>query len=112
MSPFFVNYGYHPRMGVEPRREVKVQLVEDFVSKMQKVQEEVEAPLKKARDDMMRHVDRTRAHTPEYKVGDLVWLSTKDLNIPRPSRKFTEKQVGPYAISKVILPNAVVVKFP
>ena len=82
MSPFFVNYGYHPRMGVEPRREVKVQSVEDFVSKMQKVQEEAEAALKKARDDMMRHVDRTRAHTPEYKVGDLVWLSTKDLNIP------------------------------
>ena len=53
MSPFFANYGYHPRMGVEPRREVKVQSVEDFVSKMQKVQEEAEAALKKARDDMM-----------------------------------------------------------
>ncbi|KAF8227725.1 hypothetical protein L208DRAFT_1295198, partial [Tricholoma matsutake] len=47
---------------------------------------------------------------PEYKVGDLVWLSTKDLNIPRPSRKLMEKQVGPYAISKVISPNAVVLK--
>ena len=82
ISPFFVNYGYHPRMGVEPRREVKVQSVEDFVSQMQKVQEEAEAALKKARDDMMQHVDRTRARAPEYKVGDLVWLSTKDLNIP------------------------------
>ena len=29
-SPFFLNYGYHPRKGIEPKREYKVEAVKDF----------------------------------------------------------------------------------
>ena len=52
------------------------------------------------------------AHAPKYQVGDKVWLSTKDLHTTRPSRKLTERQVGPYPISKIISPNAVELKLP
>jgi hypothetical protein len=112
ISPFYANYGYDPRMGFEPRRNVKVQSVEDFVQRMQNVQKEVEAALHKARDDMKRYADHacTHTHTPKYQVGDKVWLSTKDLHTTRPSRKLMERQVGPYPISKIILPNAVELK--
>jgi hypothetical protein len=112
ISPFYANYGYNPRMGFEPRRNVKVQSVEDFVQRMQNVQAEAEAALHKARDDMKRYADRTRAHAPKYQVGDKVWLSTKDLHTTRPSRKLMERQVGPYPISKIISPNAVELKLP
>jgi len=30
ISPFYANYGFNPRMGFEPRRDVKVQAVEEF----------------------------------------------------------------------------------
>jgi len=48
----------------------------------------------------------------EYKEGDQVWLSTKNLNINQPSRKLTERQIGPYTITHIVSPNAVVLKLP
>ena len=99
-------------MGFEPRRNVKVQSVEDFVQRMQNVQKEAEAALHKACDDMKRYADRACAHAPKYQIGDKVWLSTKDLHTTRPSGKLMERQVGPYPISKIISPNAVELKLP
>jgi Chromo (CHRromatin Organisation MOdifier) domain len=110
--PFYANYGYNPHMGFEPRRNVKVQSREDFVQRMQNVQGEAEAALHKACDDMKHYSDHTHVHVPKYQIGDKVWLSTKDLHTTRPSRKLMEKQVSPYPISKIILPNAVELKLP
>jgi hypothetical protein len=112
VSPFYANYGYNPCMGFELRRNVKVQAVEDFVQRMKNVQAEAEAALQKAHKDMKRYVDCLYAEAPKYQIGDKVWLSTKDLHMSRPSRKLTEKHVGPYPISKIILPNAVELKLP
>jgi len=52
------------------------------------------------------------AHVPEYKEGDQVWLGTKNLNINQPLRKLTKRQIGPYTITHVVSPNAVVLKLP
>jgi hypothetical protein len=79
MSPFYANYGYNPQMGVEPRRQVKVQSVDDFLQQLKDAQKEVEVALHKAHDDMMHWVDWSCAQAPNYKPGNLVWLSTKDL---------------------------------
>ena len=49
-------------------------------------------------------------HALEYKEGDQVWLSTKNLNINWPLRKLTERQIGPYTITHIVSPNAVVLK--
>ena len=35
--------------------------------------------LQKAQEDMKRYADRERGEVEEYRVGDLVLLSTKDL---------------------------------
>ena len=45
---------------------------------------------------------------PEYKEGDQVWLSTKNLNINRPLRKLTKRKIRPYTITCVVSPNAIV----
>jgi len=42
----------------------------------------------------------------------MVWLSTKNLNVDRPSRKLTEHQLGLYEIVKIISSNAVKLKLP
>src|SRR5882757_1029220 len=86
--------------------------MEEFVQKLKSVQVEVEAALHKARDDMKKYVDRKHMDTPQYKPGDKVWLSTKDLKTTRPSRKLMEKQIGPYSITDIISPNAVKLKLP
>jgi len=68
--------------------------------------------LHEAHDDMKHFADQTCAHVPDYKVGDQVWLSTKNLNINQPSRKLTKRQIGPYTITHVVSPNAIVLKLP
>jgi len=64
---------------------------------------------------MKRYADRKRAEVNEYKVGDLVMLSTKDLKyqmVGRRTEKLTERFVGPYRIKKIISLNAVELELP
>jgi len=59
---------------------------------------------------MKRYTDRKRAEVDEYRIGDLVMLSTKDLKyqiVYRRMEKLTEKFIGPYKIKKVILFNTI-----
>ena len=77
--PFKANYGQDPRIGFEVKRKEKYEGAEKFVMKMKEIQEEAKAALGKAQEDIKKYVDRKRAEVDEYKVGDLVMLSTKDL---------------------------------
>lgn len=112
-TPFKVNTGQHPRMGFDVRRKGNHPAAEEFAKKMEELHKETQAALKKAQDDMRRYADRLRGEVPEYKEGDLVLLSTKDLVFKqRPTRKLMEKFIGPYKIKKVVSKNAVELTLP
>jgi len=64
---------------------------------------------------MKRYADKHRSEAVEYKVGDLMLLSTKDLKwqmVGRRSEKLTEQFVGLYRVKKIILANAVELDLP
>jgi len=64
---------------------------------------------------MKKYIDRKRGEADNYKVGDLVMLSTKNLKyqmVGRRTEKLTERFVGPYKIKKIISSNAVELKLP
>jgi len=110
MSPFKANYGQDPRMEFEMRRKGKYEGAEKFVIKMKEVQEEVKAALGKAQEEIKKYTNRKRAKVDEYKVEDLVMLSTKDLKyqmVRRRTEKLMERFIGPYKIKKIISSNAV-----
>jgi len=59
---------------------------------------------------MRKYADKKRLDIDEYKVGDLVMLSTKDLKyqmVRRRTEKLTERFVGPYRVKEIISLNAV-----
>ena len=57
---------------------------------------------------MKRYVDRGRKETEKWKKGDRVLLNTKNLVFKeKPSKKLTERYVGPYVIEEVVSSNAV-----
>ena len=113
VSPFIVNYGREMRMGGDIRRKGKVESVTEFVKRIKKVHEEAEAALRKTQEEMKRYADRGRKETEEWKKGDRVLLSTKNLVFKeRPSKKLIERYVGPYAIEEVVSSNAVKLKLP
>jgi len=114
-SPFKANYEQDPRMGFEGRKKGRYVGAEKFVEKMEKIQEEAKAALKKAQEDMRKYADRKRSDIDEYKVRDLVMLSTKDLKyqmVRRRTEKLTERFVGPYKIKEIISSNTVKLELP
>jgi len=71
--------------------------------------------LQKAQEDMKWYADRERREVEEYKVGNLVLLSTKDLKYQMAGRcteKFTEHFVGPYKVKAIISSNAIELELP
>jgi len=64
---------------------------------------------------MKKYADKKRAEVDNYRVGDLVMLSTKDLKyqmVRRRMEKLMERFVGPYKIKKIVLSNAVELELP
>jgi len=114
-SPFRANYRQDPRMGFEMRRKGKYEGAEKFITKIKEIQEEAKAALGKAQKEMKKYTDRKRAEVNEYKVGDLVMLSTKDLKyqmVGRRTEKLTERFVDSYRIKKIVSSNTVELELP
>ena len=75
---------------------------------MKKVHEEAGATLKRIQEEIKKYVDCSRRETEEWKRGDRVLLSTKDLVFKeRPVRKLMERYVGLYVIEEVVSSNVV-----
>jgi len=109
------NNGRNPRMGFEMRKKGKVLRAEEFVAKMKEIQEEAQVVLRKVQEEMKKQTDRHRGKVEEYKVGDMVLLSTRDLKwqmIRRRMDKLTERFVGPYRVKGIISSNAIELDLP
>ena len=73
------------------RKKGKVERVAEFVERMKKVHEEAGAVLKKVQEDKKRQADQGRKEIEDWKRGDRVMLSTKDLVFKeRPARKLVD----------------------
>ena len=115
MLPFKANYGQDPKMEFERRKKRKYIETENFVEKMKEIQEETKAVLGKVQEDMKKYADRRRSEVNEYKVEDLVILSTKDLKyqiVGRRTEKLTERFIDPYKVQKIVSSNAVKLELP
>jgi len=92
-------------MGFEGKRRGKYEATGKFVEKIKKIQEEAKAALGKVQEEMRKFVNRKWREEEEYKVGDLVLLSIKDLKWQIKGRrleKLTEHFVGPYKVKGIV----------
>ena len=106
--PFIANYGREMRMGGDIRKKGKVEKAEEFIERIKRIHEEAGAALKKAQEDMKRQADRGRKETENWKKGDRVLLSMKDLVFKeRLVKKLVNQYIGPYIIEEVVFTNVV-----
>jgi len=113
--PFKENYGQYSRMEFEVRKKEKYEGAEKFVTKMKEIQKKAKTALEKKMKEMKKYADRKREEVNEYKVGDLVMLSTKDLKyqmVSRMTEKLMERFIGPYKVKKIVSANAVKLELP
>ena len=97
-------------MGFEDRRKKKYEVTGKFVERIKKIQEEAKAALGKVQEEMKKFANRRQEEGEEYRVGDLVLLSTKDLKWQmkgRRSEKLMEHFVGPYKVKGIVSSNAI-----
>ncbi|XP_053575659.1 aldo-keto reductase family 1 member B1-like [Bombina bombina] len=62
--------------------------------------------------ELNKRTIKNRRPSPNYQVGDLVWLSTKNLKLQVPSKKLGSLFIGPFPIAKVVNQNAVTLTLP
>ena len=87
---------------------VSAPVAKDFVTIFNKVI----AASEKAKIMMKLQANKHRSVAPIYKIGDQVWLSMENLHmLNRASKKLTEKWIGLYEISSVML-NTVELRLP
>ena len=82
---------------------------------MRKIQEEVKAVLGKTQKEIKKFADRKQGEGEEYKVRNLVLLSTKDLKWKMKGRrleKLTKCFVGPYKVKGVVSSNVIELELP
>ena len=109
------NNGQNPKMGFKMRKKGKVMRAEEFTAKIKEIQEEAQVALRKAQEEMKKQADQHRGEVEEYKVGDMVLLSTKDLKwqmVGRRIDKLTERFVGPYRVKEIVSSNAIELDLP
>jgi len=84
-------------MSVEPVETV-APAAKDFAAIFNKVVKSS----KKAKCSMRLQADKHRNPTPDYVVGQQVWLSMDNLHmLNHASKKLTEKWIGPYEVTCV-----------
>jgi len=115
ISPFKVNYGQNLRMGFERRRKGKYEAAGKFVKRMKRIQEKAKAVLGEEQEEMKKFADKKQREGEEYRVGDLVLLSTKNLKWQmkeRRSEKLTKHFVRPYKVKGIISSNVIELELP
>jgi len=104
MSPFYANYGYHPRHTMKVRRPPGSvnPSAEALAQNLEQVHEELRTHLRMAQQTYKRNYDKKVNAPPPFKAGDLVWLNRAHVKTNRPSQKLDVKRLGPFRIREIV----------
>lgn len=111
-SPFFLNYGLHPRTPTSPPNSSKIPALDEWLSELSSARSAAEKALKKSAEYMKTSYDKRHSPNPDYRIGEKVWLSAKNINQTRPSPKLSFKRLGPFEITKKLTPVNYELKLP
>jgi hypothetical protein len=101
-APFELNYGYVPQMTNVTGEIPEYAGVRDFVDLALANIAVAHDAIIEAQVRATYQANKKRREEIPYSVGDLVFLSTKNLNLPKSrARKLAPKFIGPYKIAQV-----------
>ena len=112
VSPFFANYGYHPRMTFALDPEHTSPESHDTAEDLSKLHSYVKEELAKSQQRYDISANRDRMEPPPFNVGDRVWLNGKNIKTKRPMRKLDYRMLGPFDITDKISSHAFRLKLP
>lgn len=105
-TPFFLNYGLHPRVPGAVRTQLATvpAAAEEFATRMRDIVAKAKERLELARQRAMRISNPSRREAI-FKVGDRVLLSSRNIAMKTPgTNKLLPKYVGPFPVAEVLSP--------
>ncbi|KAM4061475.1 chromatin organization modifier domain-containing protein [Hirsutella rhossiliensis] len=84
----------------------------EFVAKMQEITDLLRTNLLSAQASQEQFANANRSPAPAYRVGDMVLLSTRNIDSARPIPKLDHKFIGPFRIERVLNPHSYQLKLP
>ena len=110
ISPFFANYGHHPRMGTEPRTPPPPDLspaqlrehykANELADRFQKIWDFAVQQSRRTQERYEDNANKKRVDSLKYRVGDMVLLNTTNLANGRPHAKFSPRWEGPFKVTR------------
>jgi len=98
MTPFFVNYGFHPQTEWMKEKEAHNPGATMYVHWIQDIHRQPKQNLENTREAMKKYYDRKATEQPSIEVGDLVMLNAKNICTKQPSKKLSPKLYGPFKV--------------
>jgi len=98
MSPFYANKGYHSRLQILTYPGLPSQPAASFVADLEEVHTELKLAIREAQEHYQKPADAHRTLAPKIQIGDLVFVLAKFIRTLRPSKKLSEKYVGPFEV--------------
>src|ERR1700730_6906257 len=98
ISPFFANKGYHPNITVHPERDLSSARAKEFVVDLDELHQELRTQIAEAQKHYQGPADAKRTPAPDFKVRDKVFVKAEHFRTTRPSKKLSEKNLGPFEI--------------
>ncbi|MBW0560201.1 hypothetical protein O181_099916 [Austropuccinia psidii MF-1] len=81
-------------------------------TKLQSVQQVVKEELESEIRRVKKYADRNRAIPPDFQPGDKLWLASKNIKTTRPTKKSSERWLGPFEVLKKIGSHAYHLQLP
>ncbi|SOV07075.1 uncharacterized protein UDID_18713 [Ustilago sp. UG-2017a] len=115
LTPFFTNYGYHPRFSFDNTDPASLPLfpaARSYADQLKQLHEYVRGELDKANRRSAEQFDKHRLPSPQFQPGDRVWLSANNIRSLRPTKKLDYRRLGPFSVSEVISSHAYRLQLP
>ena len=98
VSPFFSNKGYHLNITVHPEHDIASSRACNFTVDLNELQSTLKAEISMAQQCYQKSADAWHSPTPDFKVGDKVFVKAQFFQTTWPSKKLSKKYLGPCEI--------------
>ncbi|GGV51932.1 hypothetical protein GCM10010495_81700 [Kitasatospora herbaricolor] len=103
-TPFFANYGYHPRLDTFNFSKIDNPAAEDITNRLSELHAIMKTQLKKTQKRQKINADIYRKKQPQLNVSNKVWLLRRNIKTTRPCDKLNYRKLNPFSVSEQINP--------